>query len=62
MVYMLKKLKKSSDVVIAAFIGAFSARWIDDAMAYPFPTNVIMLILIAFFLLVIAYKCLYSRR
>ena len=41
---MAKNFKVAGSVVAAAFFGAFTSRWVDKALSYPFPIDVIMLL------------------
>ena len=53
---MSKKVKIAGSVVAAAFIGAFASRWVDKAFSYPFPLDIILLILSGTILFFITYK------
>lgn len=53
---MSKKAKIAGIVVAVAFIDAFASRFIDKALSYPFPIDIILLILSAIVLFFIAYK------
>ena len=52
----VQKITTAGSVVAAAFLGAFASRWIDKALAYPFPIDMILLVLSGVILFFIAYK------
>lgn len=41
-------------IVFAAFVGAFSARWIDQSLSYNFPVNLLGLLFSGILLFFIA--------
>ena len=53
---MTDNFKVAGSVVVAAFIGAFTSRWIDKALSYPFPIDIVMLLVSGIVLFFIANK------